>query len=215
MTMWWRGETGPAEPPRLVQNSSLQPMASRGIPLDAVSALVSALESHCGTVEGLHAERTAALAGKVAARLGLGPEETRTAWHAAVLHDIGKIDIPVSILDKPGKLNEREWEIIRRHPEVGAWMLSGIAGFERVRAAVVAHHERFDGQGYPYGLVGSEIPRAARLISVVDAYDAMMHDRPYQKALSHEEAVRQLDLGSGSQFDPAMVEALKAVLKRE
>lgn len=208
-------EFAESETLRLIWNRPPYLMASRGIGLDTVLTLASALKSHCGTAEGRHAERSGTLVDKVAARLGLGLEEMRTVWYAAVLHDIGKIGIPSSILGKPGKLDEREWEVIYRHPEIGAWMLLGIEGFEHVRAAVVAHHERFDGRGYPFGLAGSEIPLAARLISVVDAYDAMMHDRPYRKALGNKEAVRQLDLGSGSQFDPAMVEALKAVLELE
>jgi putative nucleotidyltransferase with HDIG domain len=159
-----------------------------------------------------HVERTRALVGEVAVRLELGAEETWTARQAAVLHDIGKIHIPSSILCKPGKLSEHEWEIMRRHPEIGAEMLSGISGLERVRAAVLAHHERFDGRGYPAGLAGDEIPAEARLISVVDAYDAMTNDRPYRKALSHEEAITELEAGAGSQFDPFVVEAVKAVL---
>ena len=178
---------------------------------EPVSVLTSALGIHNAASKG-HVERTKALVGEVAVGLELGVEETWTARHAAVLHDIGKIHIPSSILCKPGKLNKHEWEIMRRHPEIGAEMLSGIPGLERVRAAVLAHHERFDGRGYPAGLAGDEIPAEARLISVVDAYDAMTNDRPYRKALSHEEAIAELEAGAGSQFDPFVVEAVKAVL---
>jgi putative nucleotidyltransferase with HDIG domain len=159
-----------------------------------------------------HAMRTQKLAGRVAVELGLSPDEIRVVRYAAILHDIGKWAIPDSILDKPGKLNESEWEIVRRHPELGAQVLVGIAGFERVRAAVAAHHERFDGRGYPAGLAGRVIPLEARLISVADAYDAMTSDRPYRKALSHVRAMEQLDTRAGSQFDPAVVAATKAVL---
>lgn len=215
----WLMETEPAkhnpELLGLVRDTYLYPTASRSTALNAVSALLSALESHCGTRERRHAKRTGTLAREVAFRLGLGSKEARIVWYAATLHDIGKMGIPASILGKPGKLNEREWEIVRRHPEFGVRILSGIAEFERVRGAVLAHHERFDGRGYPFGREGFEIPMAARLISVVDAYDIMMHDRPYRKALGHKKAVRQLELGSGGQFDPAMVEAFKAVLERE
>jgi HD-GYP domain-containing protein (c-di-GMP phosphodiesterase class II) len=219
MTRRWLMETESAklnsELLALIQNTYLYPVASRNTTLDVVSALLSALESHCGTMERQHAKRTGTLAREVAFRLGLGSKEARVVWHAAVLHDIRKVGILASILGKPERLNEREWEIVRRHPEFGVQILSGIAEFERVRSAVLAHHERFDGRGYPFGGVGFEIPMMARLISVVDAYDTMMHDHPYRKALGHKEAVRQLELGSGGQFDPAMVEALKAVLERE
>jgi HD-GYP domain-containing protein (c-di-GMP phosphodiesterase class II) len=144
--------------------------------------------------------------------LGMSPDETRVAGYAALLHDIGKWGIPVSILDKPSKLNESEWENVRRHPEIGAKMLAGIEGLEQLRTAVAAHHERLDGRGYPAGMGGRDIPLEARLISVVDALDAMTSDRPYKKALGHLQAVEQLDAGAGSQFDPAVVEATKAVL---
>lgn len=103
---------------------------------------------------------------------------------------------------------------MRRHPETGAHIVGRIAGFEDVVEAVLAHHERHDGRGYPAGLAGEEVPVAARLISVIDAYDAMTNDRPYRKALTHELALAELEHGSGTQFDPAAVEALKAVLQR-
>ena len=159
-----------------------------------------------------HMEGTRELAEMVAVWLGLGPDEIRVVRYAAVLHDIGKSRVPGSILDKPVGLSEPEWSIVRRHPEMGAKLLSGIAGFERVCAAVAAHHERFDGQGYPAGLVGPDIPIEARLISVADAYDAMTNDRPYRRALSYVRAMEQLDWGAGSQFDPAVVAATIAVL---
>jgi putative nucleotidyltransferase with HDIG domain len=172
---------------------------------------ISAVEAMYGA-RASHAKRTQKLAGRVAVELGLSPDEISVVRYAAVLHDIGKWAIPDAILEQPGKLNESEWEIIRRHPETGAQVLAGVAGFERVRAAVAAHHERFDGRGYPAGLAGRGILVEARLISVADAYDAMTSDRPYRKALSHVQAMEQLDTGAGGQFDPAVVAAAKAVL---
>ena len=172
---------------------------------------ISAVEAGYGA-RASHVKRTQKLAARVAIELCLQPDEIRVVWYAAVLHDLGKLRIPDSILDKPGKLNESEWEIVRRHPERGAKMLAGIAGFERIRAAVAAHHERFDGCGYPAGLVGLDIPIEARLISVADAYDAMTSYRPYRTTLGHLQAMEQLGAGVGSQFDPAVVEATKAVL---
>ncbi len=180
---------------------------------EAISALAAALESRDDTT-GEHIKRTQVLAGEAAEELGLDPEGVRVVKYAAMLHDIGKIGIPDSILNKTGGLTPEEWRAMRRHPETGAHIVGRIAGFEDVVEAVLAHHERHDGRGYPAGLAGEEVPVAARLISVIDAYDAMTNDRPYRKALTHELALAELEHGSGTQFDPAAVEALKAVLQR-
>ena len=172
-------------------------------------ALTAALRVH-EKATGEHAERTCALAARAAVDLGL--EDISRVCHVAILHDVGKLGIPRSILHKPGRLSESEWRVVRRHPALGADLLRSIVGFGPVRAAILAHHERFDGRGYPSGLAGTEIPVEARLICVVDAYDAMTNERPYQSALSHAEAIERLNLGAGTQFDPAMVEAVEGVL---
>ncbi len=179
--------------------------------LDAILALAAALESRDGTT-GEHIRRAQTLAGKVAEALGLGPEEIRRTQYVAVLHDVGKIGIPDAVLNKPGKLDEGEWKLMRRHPRIGADILSRISGFEEVAAAVLAHHERIDGRGYPAGLSGGDIPIEARIISAVDSYDAMTNDRPYRKAMGYEEALEELCRETGSQFDRKVVEALKKVL---
>lgn len=178
---------------------------------EAISALAAALESRDDTT-GEHIRRTQVLAGEVAGRIGLGPGQVRVVQYASMLHDIGKIGIPDSILNKPGGLTPEEWRAMRRHPEIGAHIIGRIAGFEDVVEAVLHHHERPDGVGYPSGLAGDEVPISARLISVIDAYDAMTNNRPYREAMSHEEALAELERGSGTQFDPAVVEALEAVL---
>lgn len=180
--------------------------------LDAIAALAAALESRDGTT-GWHIRRTQRLAEEVAGELGLPPERVRDIRYAAVLHDVGKIGVPDRILNKPGKLDEAEWEVMSRHPEIGAGILRRIEGFEGIARAALAHHERFDGRGYPAGLSGEEIPVEARIISVVDSYDAMTNDRPYRRALGAEEAVAELDANAGSQFDPGVVEAMRAVLR--
>ncbi len=172
-------------------------------------ALSAALRVH-EKATGEHAERTCALAARAA--VGLGLEDISRVCHVAILHDVGKLGIPRSILHKPGRLSESEWRVVRRHPALGADLLRSIVGFGPVRAAILAHHERFDGRGYPSGLAGTKIPVEARLICVVDAYDAMTNERPYQSALSHAEAIERLNLGAGTQFDPAMVEAVEGVL---
>ncbi|CAA9428543.1 MAG: Response regulator [uncultured Rubrobacteraceae bacterium] len=183
--------------------------------LEAISALAAALESRDGTTGG-HIRRTQVLAGEVARTMGLSSEEVRTAQYAVVLHDIGKIGIPDSILNKLARLTEEEWEIMRRHPKMGADIVGEISGFDSVTGAVLSHHERYDGLGYPERLTGADIPVGARLISAIDAYDAMTNDRPYRKALTRQEAMAELEANSGSQFDPTVIEALTTVLlKRE
>jgi putative nucleotidyltransferase with HDIG domain len=161
---------------------------------------------------GDHMRRVQGLTARAAAWLGLGPEKIWVIGYAALLHDLGKVGLPPSIVNKPGKLSEGEWEIVRQHPKIGADLLSEISGPKRVRDVVAAHHERPDGGGYPAGLAGPDIPIEARLIAVADAYDAMTNDRPYRAALSHDRAIEQLNLGSGSQFDPMAIEAVEAVL---
>ena len=116
--------------------------------------MISTLEAHDASAKDGHLERTGMLVAEVATRLNLGPRETWMAWQAAILHDIGKVTIPSSILDKPGTLNEHEWEIVRCHPEAGADMLSGTAGYDGVARVVLAHHERFDSLGLPTGAFG-------------------------------------------------------------
>ena len=172
-------------------------------------ALTSALRAH-DKATGEHAERTRTLAARAALELGL--KDVSRVCHAAVLHDVGKLCIPRSILHKPGRLSETEWRVVRRHPVIGADLLMGVANFGPVRRAILAHHERFDGRGYPFGLAGTEIPIEARLICVVDAYDAMTSERPYRSAMSHVEAVEQLKLGTGTQFDPSVIGAFEGAL---
>ena len=181
---------------------------------DAIASLAAALESRDGTT-GEHILRAQKLTGEVARALGLDPDTVQTTEYAAILHDVGKIGIPDAILNKPGKLDEREWATMRLHPQMGVDILSRISGFERVSDAVLNHHERYGGGGYPLGSSGYEIPVEARIISVVDSYDAMTNDRPYRKAMGEEEALEELAAGSGSQFDPEVVEALRKVLKEK
>lgn len=179
--------------------------------LEVTESLAAALESRDGTT-GTHINRTQGMVESVARTLGLDAGKVRAARFAAVLHDIGKIGVPDAVLNKPGKLNKVEWEIMRRHPATGAKILSGISGFERVADAVDKHHERFDGKGYPWGISGTDIPVEARIISVVDAFDAMTNDRPYREAMGHGEALTELERESGKQFDPTIVGVLRGLL---
>ena len=127
---------------------------------------------------------------------------------AARLHDVGKIRVPDAVLHKPGALDEREYDVIRCHSAWGAETLAGIPGLEAVAAVVRFHHERWDGSGYPDGLGGARIPLASRIISVCDAYAAMTADRPYRDAMDSDDALHEVLAGSGTQFDPAVVDAL-------
>jgi HD-GYP domain-containing protein (c-di-GMP phosphodiesterase class II) len=126
----------------------------------------------------------------------------------ALLHDVGKIGVPDRILQKPGRLTDEEYQVIKRHPLLGARMLSPIKELAPAVPAVRYHHERFDGKGYPDGLRGEEIPLAARIVSVVDAYDSMVRERPYGYGVSREAALEEIEDNSGVQFDPRVVRTL-------
>lgn len=153
-------------------------------------------------------EHVVELATEVARELGVADEELPEIRMAALLRDVGKLALPDSILRKPGPLGAREWELVRRHPELGGEMIFAIPGLEGVAAIVVHHHESYDGSGYPEGLAATDIPLASRIVAVCDAYGAMTCDRPYRPALRPITAIRELERRSGSQFDPEAVAAL-------
>ena len=145
---------------------------------------------------------------------------TRTARRnvefGALLHDVGKIAVPKEIINKPGKLDEREWEIIKTHTIEGQRMLERVGGFMREVGEIVrSSHERWDGGGYPDGLRGAEIPLEARIVSACDAFNAMTTTRSYRRAMSLSEALAELTRGAGTQFDPRVVDALVALMRRE
>jgi diguanylate cyclase (GGDEF)-like protein/putative nucleotidyltransferase with HDIG domain len=159
-----------------------------------------------------HADDVADFAVRVAARLGLEDEELRTVRYGALLHDIGKIGVSSEVLRKPGRLTADEFEEIKQHTVIGAKMLERIPFFAPVRPIVRSAHERWDGHGYPDGLAGEDIPLGARIVCACDAFHAMTSDRPYSKARSVEEAAGEMLRCSGSQFDPAVVEAVVGVI---
>jgi putative nucleotidyltransferase with HDIG domain len=170
-------------------------------------ALSEALaRTHLGTAE--HAQSVAELAERVGARLGMrGPDLRALRW-GALLHDVGKIEVRREVLNKPGPLTDSEFDEIKQHTLVGAQMVEQVARFGKVHQLVRWSHERWDGEGYPDGLAGVAIPLGARVICVCDAYDAMVSNRPYRKAMSSREALGELRLSAGTQFDPAVVNAL-------
>jgi diguanylate cyclase (GGDEF)-like protein len=158
----------------------------------------------------VHSSKVAGLTEAVARRLRMGAQEVAETMRAAELHDIGKVAIPEDVLHNPKPLNDEEWEIMRRHPSIGAHVLSAAPALAKVAEIVRASHERFDGAGYPLGLAGEQIPLGARIVFVCDSFDAMTSDRPYGQAKSEEEALAELARGSGTQFDPMVVEAFMA-----
>ena len=155
----------------------------------------------------VHSSHVATLVAGVARRLGLSEKEYADAVHAAELHDIGKVAIPYAVLQKPGALDEEEWELMRRHPSIGANVLSAAPALARVAEIVRATHERHDGTGYPRGLSGEEIPLASRIVFVCDSFDAMISERPFQPAKSEAQALAELRGCAGLQFDPHVVDA--------
>jgi len=161
-----------------------------------------------------HLRRVAGYGEQVAGELGLGAENRRTVRFTGILHDIGKIAIPESIVKKRGPLDEAERLVLQRHPEHGAEIIAPMRFAARVGPAIRAHHERWDGGGYPDGLVGDSIPIGARIVAVVDAWDAMTTDRPYRDALDRDESIRRLRAGAGSQWDARIVEVFLALESR-
>ena len=151
---------------------------------------------------GLHATRLAEWAVRAGESLGVDENELRDIETASLLHDIGKIGLPDAILHKPGKLTDEEFEATKKHPEYGWAILRSIPGFERASLLVLHHHERYDGRGYPAGLSGEDIPLGARIVSIVDAFDAMLSTRSYRSALPVDEVLRRLQADTGTQFDP-------------
>ncbi|HEV2999083.1 MAG TPA: HD-GYP domain-containing protein, partial [Solirubrobacteraceae bacterium] len=157
-----------------------------------------------------HASHVATLVESVGRRLGLKDQELADAVHAAELHDIGKVAIPFAVLHKPGPLDGEEWELMRRHPAIGANILSAAPALARVAEIVRSTHERYDGTGYPRGVVGEEIPLASRIVFVCDSFDAMISERPYERAKTEADALEELRRCAGTQFDPRVVEAFVA-----
>ncbi len=162
-----------------------------------------------------HCERLQDLSLKIGVQLGLAEKQLEHLKFAALLHDVGKVGVPIHILIKKGKLTDEEWQRIKEHPKKGADIVRQLSGFEEVAEIIEQHQERFDGKGYPRGLSQDKIKKEATIISVVDAFDAMTSDRPYRKAMSLEEAIEELRANAGTQFDPDVVEAFIRVIESE
>jgi two-component system cell cycle response regulator len=146
--------------------------------------------------------------------LGMGPEELDEVARAAELHDLGKIAVPDTILDKPGPLTEAEWGFMRRHTIVAERILLAAPALRPVARLVRSSHERWDGTGYPDALAGEQIPLGARVVAVCDAFDAMVSERPHRPAMTEDEALAELRACANSQFDAAVVEAFAGIVAR-
>ena len=182
--------------------------------LGIAAALAAALEAKDHYTAD-HARSIADLAVLVGVKLGMTLNEVRDLRLGAILHDIGKIAVPDAILNKPGGLTAAEFEVVKSHAEVGEQILAPVPFLDGVRRIVRHDHERWDGGGYPDGLMGDEIPLGSRVVLVVDAFHAMTSDRPYRSAMTEEAALDLLEEGAGSQFDPAVVAAFVRVLRRQ
>lgn len=182
--------------------------------VDSIKALAEALETKDLETKG-HSDRTVTNALKIAKRIGLSEQEQDWVQYAAILHDIGKIGIPEQILKKPGKLTPEEYEVMKRHAMYGAQIVRQIEFLKPVVPLVEADHERWDGKGYPNGLKGERIPLGARIVAIVDAYDAMTFDRIYRKAPGKAYAMDELKRCAGTQFDAHLVDIFLKILRED
>jgi putative two-component system response regulator len=170
----------------------------------AVAALANAVEAKDATTEH-HCERLVLLAARVGEAVGMPKGELEALAYGALLHDVGKIGVPEAILLKPGPLQPEEWTLLRRHPEIGERICQPLGLSREFLPIIRSHHERWDGSGYPDGLVGKQIPIGARIVGLVDAFDAMTHDRPYRPARTLAEAFDELRRERSHHFDPDLV----------
>lgn len=162
-----------------------------------------------------HAENMVAIVTEIGKRLNLSENTIENLKHAAVLHDLGKVGIPDNILHKRKRLTKKEYEIIKTHPQIGSEIIRPVHFLRDLAPIILYHHERFDGSGYSEGLKGKEIPLGARIIAVADAYQALISDRPYRKAHSEKEALKIIKEGSGSQFDPEIVDSFMVIVENK
>ena len=159
-----------------------------------------------------HSTQVAQWVKTTARKMNCDEEEVRSIYWAALLPDIGKIGVPDKVLSKAGPLTDEEWDVMKLHPTVGSNIVQSLKAISHIAPVIYAHQEKYDGSGYPEGLQGEQIPLGARILTVVDAYDAMTSDRHYRKGRSHEEAADELLQLGGKQFDPMVVEAFLEVI---
>lgn len=201
---------------RLVSNTSKTLLSYEAFPellMDCLKAIIASLEEKDTYTHG-HSVRVAEYSVILAKELQLSQREVQEIELAGLLHDIGKIGIPDSVLLKSSRLSRAEFEIMKSHPARSGKILAAIGPLDSIVPAIRNHHERYDGQGYPDGLKGEEIPLFARIIFIADTYDAMTSTRPYRLALEREAAFRELRKYAGTQFDPTLVETFILAISR-
>ena len=181
---------------------------------EPVSELLAALLARDPATRS-HLEHVNRLGKEFAELVELSEPDTQSLLLASVLHDVGKIAIPDQVLRKPGRLSRDEYDLIRRHPQIGAMLIEHIPGFKDVANAVLHHHERYDGRGYPFKMSGADIPLLARIVTLIDAFSAMVMDRPYHKGMDEASALGELRKGAGTQFDPSLVERFTAMIEAQ
>ena len=179
-----------------------------------IAALANAVEAKDASTE-MHCQRLASLAHQLGMAAGLEPASLKGLVFGALLHDIGKIGVSDAILNKPGPLSREEWAAVRLHPIIGERICEPLATASQFSSIVRHHHERWDGAGYPDGLRGEVIPVGARIVGLVDAFDAIIHDRPYRPARTVADALDELRRESGSQFDPELVRLFLPMVEHE
>lgn len=179
---------------------------------ETIYAFAEAIGARDGYTMG-HSEKVAEYSRLIAERMGLDEKTVDLAFLCGIVHDVGKIGIPEEVLNKKGPLSSDEYKLIMGHSQMGASILSHISWLEDIVPVIEAHHERYNGSGYPMGLKGGDIPLLSRILAVADAFDAMTSDRSYRKAYSLEKAVEELKGNSGSQFDPQIVEIFIEMLR--
>ena len=182
--------------------------------VESILALAKTIELKDHTT-GEHVEHTVHYVTEISSALGLSHEESELVKQASILHDLGKIGISEKILNKKGKLDKKEYDEIKKHPQIAADILRPVQFLHGLIPFIFYHHERWDGKGYPSGIKGDEIPIGARIIAIADVYEALTSNRPYRKAYSKKKAVQIIKDGSGKQFDPRIVTAFLKVLEAE
>lgn len=193
----------------LVQHEKLEKIS-----MQIVTALSGAIDAKDTYTNG-HSTRVAEYSREIARRLGLSEKEQDDIYMMGLLHDVGKIGVPDAIINKPAKLTDEEYSIIKQHPIMGAEILENITEFPKLITGARWHHERYDGKGYPDGISGEKIPLEARIIAIADAYDAMSSRRSYRNVLPQSQIYSEVQKGKGTQFDPAFAEIMLSMIDED
>ncbi|MCR5748066.1 MAG: HD-GYP domain-containing protein, partial [Lachnospiraceae bacterium] len=182
--------------------------------MQVVSSLASAIDAKDTYTNG-HSSRVAEYSKEIARRAGYEEKQQEDIYMMGLLHDVGKIGVPDAVINKPGRLNDEEYEIIKKHPVLGSVILGKIKEMPALKMGARWHHERYDGKGYPDGLSGEDIPEAARIIAVADSYDAMTSYRSYRDPMSQEAVSEEIKKGMGTQFDPKYANIMLTMINED